>query len=142
MYDFKERFNKLLSLNKIRFYKIIEIIEYTILFFILLLIISYLLNTYYYKIKKNNENNNEKNKKTFFQLCFTVLIQTILIIIIFFYLRKIVLLVPSIITLFDKEFIPYTTYHYLNNVALVYLFMNLIPQYSYNIDELRQELIK
>ena len=34
-YNFQERINKLLSFDKIRLYKIIEIIEYSIIFFIL-----------------------------------------------------------------------------------------------------------
>jgi hypothetical protein len=152
-YNFQERINKLLSFDKIRLYKIIEIIEYSIIFFILIICISFIWNNIYYKYKNNinifsisDESNDleKKNldKETFIELFFITLFQTILIVIIFFYLRKIVLLFPSIISIYDKQFKPYTTFNYLNNVALVFLFMHLIPQYSYNIEKLRLKLIK
>jgi len=145
-YNFQERINKLLSFDKIRLYKIIEIIEYSIIFFILIICISFIWNNIYYKYKNNinifsisDESNDleKKNldKETFIELFFITLFQTILIVIIFFYLRKIVLLFPSIISIYDKQFKPYTTFNYLN-------IMHLIPQYSYNIEKLRLKLIK
>ena len=156
-YIFKERLNKLLASDKIRLYKIIEIIQYSFLFFILIICISLIWNNIYYMNNENNinvfsisdidnnKNNNSvknDNKQSFINLFFIILIETIIIVILFFYLRKVILLIPSIITLFDKEFIPYTTFNYLNNIALVFLFMHLIPQYSYNIEKLRLKLIK
>ena len=70
-YNFQERINKLLSFDKIRLYKIIEIIEYSIIFFILIICISFIWNNIYYKYKNNinifsiSDERNDLEKKKF-----------------------------------------------------------------------------
>jgi hypothetical protein len=48
MYDFKQRFMQLITLDVIRLCKIAEIFQYSFIFLILLCIFMYLVNKYYY----------------------------------------------------------------------------------------------
>lgn len=150
-YNFQERLNKLLVIDKIRFFKILEMIQYTSLYYILIIITVYLLNKIYYrffdvdKIVKENDKNitmekSDKNKKNFYLLFFSILLDTIIIILLFFYFRKIILLFPSLPHLLDKKFIPNTTFEFINKIALVYLTMALLPTYNDRLTKLQKIL--
>lgn len=150
-YNFQERLNKLLVIDKIRFFKILEMIQYTSLYYILIILTIYLLNKVYYRffdinkiIKENDKDitlkKSDKNKKNFYLLFFSILLDTIIIIILFFYFRKIILLFPSLSHLLDKKFIPNTTFDFIDKIALVYLTMALLPNYSDRLIKLQKIL--
>ena len=151
-YNFQERLNKFLNHDTIRFYKIIEMIQYTIIFYVVIILLIYLLNNIYYKhfnvnerIKKNDDNHNltekDKNTRNFYLIFFSILFDTILIIILFFYVRKFVLIFPSLPYLFDKKFIPHTTFDFVNKIALVYLTMSLLPGYNEKLLKLKDLIV-
>ena len=49
-YNFQERFNKFIKFDKIRFYKLLEMIQYTTLFYITIIILIILFNKYFSNI--------------------------------------------------------------------------------------------
>ena len=142
-YNFQERLSKLTTFDIIRVCKILEMLQYSTLFFIMIVILVYILNNYYYKyfkISEETKNIKQKNKENFLLLTLYLLIDTFVIILSLFYIRKIILLFPSISHLYYPKFKPYTTIHFTINVALVFLLLNLLPEYKYRIDELKSYL--
>ena len=49
-YNFQERLNKFIKFDKIRFYKILEMIQYTTLFYITIIILIIIVNKYFSNI--------------------------------------------------------------------------------------------
>jgi len=146
MYNFYERLNKLITLDKIRIYKIIEIFQYSFILLLLLVIFEYLLNKFYftrYNLKNEmNEINKKDNKvKNIIKLFLIVFRDTFLIIIILFYLRKVALLFPSIPHLIDNSFREHTTLEYSIHIALVVVFIEFLPEYLKKIDQLREKIL-
>ena len=142
-YNFQERLYKLTTFDIIRVCKILEMLQYSTLFFIMIVILVYILNNYYYKyfkISEETKNIKQKNKENFLLLTLYLLIDTFVIILSLFYIRKIILLFPSIPHLYYPKFKPYTTIHFTINVALVFLLLNLLPEYKDRIDELKSYL--
>ena len=144
-YSFEERWNKLVSMDQIRGLKIMEIAQYTILFFVLSLLVARFLNVVYYdKIKMNREKEYKQRKRTIaglFKLLFIICIELILLIIIMFYIRKVVLLVPSVGLLYNEHFKPHTTMHFIVEMALMFAFIEMMPEFRIQFERLGQWLI-
>ena len=144
-YSFEERWNKLVSMDQIRGLKIMEIAQYTILFFVLSLLVARFLNVVYYdKIKMNREKEYKQRKRTIvglFKLLFIICIELILLIIIMFYIRKVVLLVPSVGLLYNQHFKPHTTMHFIVEMALMFAFIEMMPEFRIQFERLGQWLI-
>ena len=144
MYDFKQRFMQLITLDAIRLCKIAEIFQYSFIFLILLCIFMYLVNKFYftteYNIKDKIDKVDSKIKKKL-KIFTIVFLETFVIIIAFFYIRKIALLFPSIPNLIYPKFNPLTTLDYSIHIALVVVFIEMVPKYIENVDELRKEIM-
>lgn len=65
---------------------------------------------------------------------------TIVIIIVLFYLRKIALLFPSMPNLIVPSFNPLTTLDMSMHIALIFVFLEFIPEYRKKINELRKKI--
>ena len=142
MYNFNERLTKLISVDKIRVCKIMEIIQYSFIFLILILLSAKLLNYYYFSLFSYDNEINKSNKKkiSIFYLFWVCLKDTIIIIILLFYLRKIALLVPSLPSLIVPSFKENTTIDLSIHIALVFIFLEFIPEYKEKIDELKERV--
>ena len=144
-YSFEERWNKLVSMDQIRGLKLMEIAQYTILYFALSLLVARFLNVVYYdKIKMNREKEYKQRKRTIaglFKLLFIICIELILLIIIMFYIRKVVLLVPSVGLLYNQHFKPHTTMHFIVEMALMFAFIEMMPEFRIQFERLGQWLI-
>ena len=144
-YSFEERWNKLVSMDQIRGLKIMEIAQYTILYFALSLLVARFLNVVYYdKIKMNREKEYKQRKRTIaglFKLIFIICIELILLIIIMFYIRKVVLLVPSVGLLYNEHFKPHTTMHFIVEMALMFAFIEMMPEFRIQFERLGEWLI-
>jgi hypothetical protein len=144
MYNFKERFMQLITLDAIRLCKIAEIFQYSFIFLILLCIFMYLVNKFYFTTEYNIKNkiNKEDSKiKKNLKIFTIVFLETFVIIIAFFYIRKIALLFPSIPNLIYPKFNPLTTLDYSIHIALVVVFIEMVPKYIENVDKLRKEIM-
>jgi hypothetical protein len=142
MYNFYERLDKLIKFDKIRFYKILEIFQYSFILLLLLVIFEFLLNKFYFsKFNLKNEINDKDDKThNIIKLFLSVFRDTFLIIIILFYIRKIALLFPSIPYLIDNSFKEHTTLEFSIHIALVVVFIEFLPGYLEKIDELRNRI--
>lgn len=138
MYSFSNRLNKLISVDNIRLFKIMEIIQYTFIFLLLIVIFITFLNKYYFKYflleneQYNKDSKNVKIIKSFLNLFKDIVI----IIIVLFYLRKFALLFPSVPTLINPNFIPNTTLDYTIHIALVVVLIELLPGLKKKIENL------
>ena len=144
MYDFKQRFMELITLDAIRLCKIAEIFQYSFIFLILLCIFIYLVHKFYFNENYDIENKIDKKDskiKKMLKIFTIVFLETFVIIIVFFYIRKIALLFPSIPNIIYPKFNPLTTLDYSIHIALVVIFIEMLPKYIENIDELRKEII-
>tara|TARA_B110000467_G_C18262521_1_gene447182 strand:+ start:320 stop:745 length:426 start_codon:yes stop_codon:yes gene_type:complete len=132
-FKFNKRLNQLLSFDEIRKLKLLEMFQYTVIYFVLVIIISYVLNNFYFK---DNKKKRPKTTANFIRLSALIILETFLIIVIIFYIRKVALLVPSIGTIYHKNFVPHTTLDYLLHIAVVYVFLELLPGYKYKFEHL------
>ena len=130
-YNFKDRLNKLTSLDNIRLLKFIEIFQYCFIYIIIVIIVTHILDKHYFnKFKLQPEDvKKEKSFLQFIKILILIIIEIFVLTIILFYIRKIVLLFPSIGTLYNKRFIPHTTIEYTMHIALIYVFFELIPNF-------------
>ena len=144
MYNFKDRFLKLISLDLIRICKIFEIFQYSLIFLVLLVITMYLLNKYYYdndyELKNKVDHKSLLKKKI--HIFYIIFRDTFLIILALFYLKKIALLFPSIPSLLYPKFKEHTTLEYSIHIALVVVFIELLPKYKEKIAELRHLMLQ
>ena len=132
-YSFKNRLNKLLSLDNIRILKFLEIIQYCFLHMFFVIIVTHIIDKHYYnKITINK--NQEKSVLNFLTIVLIVFIETVILTIILFYIRKIVLLFPSLGNIYNKNFIPHTTLEYTLNISLIYIFFELLPKFRERFD--------
>ena len=138
-YSFNKRFLQLTSMDNIRKFKIIEMIQYSFIFFVLSFIIATILNKTYYKDINQLDIVLEKNTKStwkFIQLILLVFFETLFLTILVFYMRKLVLLIPSYGSYKDKKFIPFTTISYVADFTLLFAFIEMLPEYRKQFDRL------
>ena len=136
---FNKRLGQLLAVDKIRLCKFGEMIQYTLVFLILVLIAAHIINTYIFsKFPDTNKEDKEKeNKNKFMKLLEQLLrlfLKVIIVVITFFYIKKVGLIVPSIPAMLYPRFRPYTTLEYTIHIALVVLFIELLPSFKEEIE--------
>ena len=136
---FNKRLGQLLAVDKIRLCKIGEIVQYTLVFLILVLIAAHIINTYIFsKFPDTHKEDKEKeNKNKFMKLLerlFWLFLKVIIVVITFFYIKKVGLIVPSIPAMLYPRFRPYTTLEYTIHIALVVLFIELLPSFKEEIE--------
>lgn len=133
---FENKLKKLLSFDSIRIFKMIEIIQYSIIFVFLSIICSYFLNSFiFYEIDKE-----DYKKLPTYKLLLFLIIDIIIILIVYFYMIKIGYLVPSIGHIFNKKFIPFTTIELVLHIPGLYLFLELTDGLKEKIDELSKRI--
>lgn len=140
MYNFNERLTKLISIDKIRVCKLIEVIQYCFICLVLILLLSKILHYYFTLFSPENKVNEDKQKYStlyLFWLCFK---DTVIIIIFIFYLRKILLLFPSLASLLVPSFKENTTLDLSMHIALVFIFLEFVPEYKRKINALKRRI--
>lgn len=139
-YNFYNRLVSIFDLDNIRFLKMIEIIQYTVVFFIITVMVTKFLNKYlFYKPEETIEK--QALEMSFTRLLFSIAVDLIIVIIAFFYIRKISLLVPSIATYLSADFKGYTTLEYSIHVALVFVFLEIVKGLKHKIEVLKSHLV-
>ena len=140
MYNFNERLTKLVSIDKIRICKLIEVIQYSFIFLVLILLFSKILNYYFNIFSPSNKINEDKQKYSTLYLFWVCLKDTVIIIIFMFYLRKIALLFPSLASFMVPSFKENTTLDLSMHIALVFIFLEFVPEYKIKIDALKERI--
>ena len=110
---------KLINFDRIRIYKIIEMFQFSLILMILAVLLSRFIS---YLFPSNEE---YLNKKTKLILYLEVIIISFLYVILTFYVLKFVKIIPSIVHIFDKKFIPYTTLHYAIDIIFIVIFVKI-----------------
>lgn len=132
---FSERLQQFYTLDKIRIYKILEMFQYSSIFYLITVGCSILINRLYYN-RVFNKINYHKLMKHLLQ----IYIELFLIIVVFFYIRKLGLLIPSLLSLYDSSFNPHTTLDYSIHIFIVVLIIELLPNLKKNIEHIGEEL--
>jgi len=154
-----DRWSKLISLDKIRLLKILEIFQYTTVFTLITILASILWKKGYniinqkhekYEKKHKKEKENKKNgsdagepeerSKSLLKTIIMLIIETFMIILTVFYIRKIGLLCPSIASIIYPKFRGLTTVEYSEHVAVFIILIELLPEYKRKLDEINEEL--
>ena len=140
MYCFRERLNDLIRLDKIRIYKLFEMFQFTFITFIIVIIVSTILNKNVLnsKTKKQFDVNLKKIVKSFFKLFF----KTYLLVLVVYYIKKIILLFPSLPSLYDKKFTEHSTLSYTINIALIVVLFEMLHEYHNEYEKLSYMIVQ
>jgi hypothetical protein len=137
--SFQGRLHQLITMDTIRKYKIIEMIQYTFFFFVLSFIVATILNKTYYRKIYNEDEEIENKEKTLLgtvKLILLVFFETMFLTILVFYMKKLVLLVPSYGSMKNKSFVPFTTVSYVCDFTLLFAFIEMLPEYRKQFERL------
>ena len=136
-YSFSERFQKLISCDKIRIGKILEIFQYTIISYILVILLVSFLNKFIFNQTK--ELIDELSTKHLF---IRIFFELFFLIIILFYLRKVILLFPSLPALYITGFQEQTVMDYVMHIVLIFFFIEIITNIKYRMEIIHDRLEK
>lgn len=126
---------KIVTFDKIRILKFVELFQYTVIFYFIAIVVSKFLNKYLFTTKEE-----EIKKYGFMKLSFSIILQLFILIVTFFYIRKIVKAIPSISTFFSDEFVPLTTIEYSMHIAFVFLFLDIVKNLKFKVSLIEEKL--
>lgn len=126
----KERIKRLITFDNIRYYKFLEIIQYTVLYCIFGFIFAIISNSISSLVfDPFNPKTTDCSVKTLLELLGEVTLQLCFISISIFYIIKIVKIIPLAFTP-NKGFIPYKTKEYAGGIAISFMFLKMQPYLS------------
>ena len=120
-----ERTKRLFSLNRIRFYKMIEIVQLSITTFIITVIAAKFFNKIFMGRKTSEEKEKELRKKSLLDLSISLCLELIIYCIVFFYIKKLVMIIPPLPLFLDSNFIPHHTVEYVMHMVFLLLLRKL-----------------
>lgn len=135
-YHFNEQWNKLISMDKVRIAKILEMFQYSIIAYILVVIFTTILNKTIF-----SKSRDEIKSYSTLQLLANTFFELFLIIIIMYYIQKIILLFPSLPAIFIPGFKEHTTLSYVIHTALIYFFLEIITNLKYRMEIIHDRLL-
>ena len=115
----KTRIQRLVDTDKIRIYKIIELFQYSSIFIILAIICSKAMNYLF------SDNINKIKQKSKIIIHIEIFIIAFLFCLTSFYVIKLAKVIPSLMAIYDKDFIPYTTLEYSVHIVFIVVFIKL-----------------
>ncbi len=128
---FEDRWDKLLIFDKIRLYKLIEMLQYTILYIMITIPLSAFVEELF-----PNPDDSRSSGRIFVE----VLLQSLIIVILVFYLQKIVKLLPFIFSI-DKEYKKHKTSEYEGTVIIPLVFVGTQKNLLDKIHILRRRIV-
>ena len=134
-YNFDKQFQKIISFDKIRIGKILEIFQYSLISYVFVIITVTLLNKFVFtQTKEEIEEQSTEHLiiRFFFELFF--------LIIVLFYLRKIIMLFPSLPALYISGFQEQTIMDYVIHTALIFFFLEIITNIKFKMEVLHNRL--
>ena len=134
-YSFDKQFQKLISFDKIRIGKILEIFQYSLISYVFVIITVTLLNKFVFT--KTKEEIVELSTR---QLIIQLFFELFFLIIVLFYLRKIIMLFPSLPALYISGFQEQTVMDYVIHTALVFFFLEIITNIKFKMEVLHNRL--
>lgn len=123
VYSQQANFTKLITLDKIRVYKLLELLQYSILFLVFAIVLSKGIDKMFSTELTNNENS--LAKKSTLQLHFEIALLSFLYCFISYYVHKFARIIPSVMSLFDSDFKPHTTLDYSIHIVFIVVFVKM-----------------
>jgi hypothetical protein len=133
----KKKINQLIIFDNLRISKLIEMFQYSFIGTFFVLLIMSLLSL----IKDNLIFDKITNDDGIISIFCKISLEVFIVSIIVFYIRKLIMIFPSIPTLFNKSFISFTTMDYTFNVCIVYIVLALFTDLQENISVIRNRII-
>tara|TARA_Y100000816_G_scaffold284061_1_gene261717 strand:+ start:573 stop:1016 length:444 start_codon:yes stop_codon:yes gene_type:complete len=134
---FKKKINQLIIFDNLRISKLIEMFQYSFIGTFFVLLIMSLLSL----IKDNLIFDKITNDDGIISIFCKISLEVFIVSIIVFYIRKLIMIFPSIPTLFNKSFKSFTTMDYTFNVCIVYIVLALFTDLQENISVIRNRII-
>ena len=135
-YHFREQWNKLISIDKVRVGKLLEMFQYSAIAYILVVIFTTILNKTIFSKPRE-----EIAAYSTLALLLNTFFEIFLIILIMFYIQKIILLFPSLPAIFIPGFKEHTTLSYVIHTALIYFFLEIITNLKYRMELIHDRLL-
>ena len=134
-YSFDKQFQKLISFDKIRVGKILEIFQYSLISYVFVIITVTLLNKFVF-----TETKKEIEEQSTQKLIISFFFELFFLIIVLFYLRKIIMLFPSLPALYITGFEEHTVMDYVIHTALIFFFLEIITNIKFKMEVLHNRL--
>ena len=140
MYNFKKRFNDLITLDKIRIYKLLEMFQFTFITFVVVILVTTFLNKNVLHTERKHKFDVNLNTiiKNFIKLFF----KTYMMVIVVYYSKKVILLFPSMPSLYDKQFSEHSTLDYTLNIALIVVLFEMLHEYHNEYEKLSYMIVQ
>jgi len=115
----KENVAKLIAFDKIRIYKILELFQYSVIFLFIAILLSKGIDSLF-------TSDEETLKKTStFVLHVDIVIISFVYCVISYYIHKFAHIIPSVMNLIDKDFVPHTTLNYSIHIVFIVVFAKM-----------------
>ena len=127
----KKRIQKLFNVDKYRRYRLLEVVQYTILYVLITMFLAPRIDTLF------PEYNEQKNYN---KILFEAVLQLIVVSISIFYIRKIVKIIPPIGLFLDKSFHIGTTPDFNGGIVMGLIFVHCQKHLQYKLSYLVHNL--
>lgn len=119
MPSYKENISKLLAVDKIRLYKLLELFQFSTIFLALAILLSKAIDSVF-------ESDTESiSKKSLPRLHFEIVMIAFLYCIVSYYVHKFAHVIPSVMSLIDNGFRPHTTLDYSIHIVFIVVFVKM-----------------
>ena len=130
----KRRVKQLVTHDRIRYYKILETVQYTILYSLLGFGFAILTNKIsYHLFSPLDETEKSCDNRHLLRLLLEVTVQLCFISLCIFYIIKIVKIIPLFFSV-TEDFRPYTTTSYAGGIAISFIFLKMQPYLSQKLE--------
>ena len=119
MSSYTKNVSKFLAIDKIRFYKLFELLQFSIIFLVLAILLSKAIDGIF---KSDTES---ISKKSSLQLHFELVVISFLYCVVSYYVHKFAHIIPSIMSVFDNDFRPYSTLDYSVHIVFIVVFVKM-----------------
>jgi hypothetical protein len=127
---FEDRLTKLITFDKIRLYKLLEITQYTLLYLIISIPTSVIIEEIFPEVDES---------KSMVRIMVEIILQMILLSILVFYILKIIKLVPFIL-MGDKNYVAHNVFEYEGSVTLSFIMIGTQQNMISKIHIIRKRL--
>ena len=142
MNTLSDRFRNLVTFDKLRIFKILEIAQYSLIFIVLNFIIGYMLNKYYFKyVPRLKDQNPDLSFKSFLRKFSIIYMNIFLLCVLLFYIKKIAQLFPSVMSFLSKKYRSHTTLPYTLQIAAIVVIIEILPKFVEDIKQLMDYLL-
>lgn len=120
-------------IKNLRFLKILEMFQYSIIFYVLTLIIVKFFDKYIFKGSKD-----EIKKMSKIKLIFSIFIDLLTIVLLLFIIREVALLIPSLSHYINPNFNSHSTIEYVIHIITIFILLETLKNLHFKIKILKE----